>query len=109
MSKEYILKLIKENLNNQEIEELYDDLKNILKIKASEDIIKFAKEEKIKLFMSYFKGRDDVYPYLAIDKKDSSKKYYIPSCLNEWKKGVCTNMEINNYFDKVKVDKTMSA
>ena len=89
MSKEYILKLIKENLSNQEIEELYDDLKNILKIKASEDSIKLTKEEKIKLFMSYFKGRDDVYPYLSIDKKDSSKKYYIPSCLNEWKKGIC--------------------
>lgn len=25
------------------------------------------------------------------------------------KKGLCTNMEINNYFDKVNVDKTMSA
>ena len=39
--------------------------------------------------MDYFKGRDDVYPYLSIDKYDSSKKYYIPACINEWKQGIC--------------------
>lgn len=46
-------------------------------------------EEKIKVYSDYFRGRDDVYPYLSIDKKDSSKKYYIPACLNEWKTGIC--------------------
>ena len=37
----------------------------------------------------YFKGRDDVYPYLSVNKNDSSIKYYIPACVNEWKQGVC--------------------
>lgn len=46
-------------------------------------------EEKIKVYAEYFRGRDDVYPYLSIDKRDPSKKYYIPACLNEWKTGVC--------------------
>ena len=35
--------------------------------------------------MSYFKGRDDVYPYLSIDKNNPNIKYYIPKCANEWK------------------------
>lgn len=46
-------------------------------------------EEKIEIFANYFKGRDDVYPYLSIDKNDPNKKYYIPACTNEWKKGIC--------------------
>ena len=46
-------------------------------------------EEKIEIFANYFKGRDDVYPYLSIDKKDTNKKYYVPACTNEWKKGIC--------------------
>lgn len=45
-------------------------------------------EQKIELYMSYFRGRDDVYPYLSIDKV-KNVKYYIPACSNEWKKGVC--------------------
>ena len=46
-------------------------------------------EEKIEIFANYFKGRDDVYPYLSIDKRDTNKKYYVPACTNEWKKGIC--------------------
>ncbi len=64
------LKMILNNLNNQ--------------IKTS-----FTNEDKVNIFMNYFKGRDDVYPYLSIDKNDPSKKYYIPKCANEWNKNVC--------------------
>jgi hypothetical protein len=40
----------------------------------------------IKLFMSLFKGRDDVYA----KRWDKAKKSgYSPPCLNLWKKGVC--------------------
>ena len=46
----------------------------------------FTNEEKVNIFMDYFKGRDSIYPYLSIDKKDPSKKYYIPKCANEWNK-----------------------
>ena len=36
--------------------------------------------------MDYFKGRDDVYPCLSINKDN---KYYQPACKNEWRQGVC--------------------
>lgn len=35
--------------------------------------------------MNYFKERDDVYPYLSIDKNNL---YYIPAYTNEWKNSV---------------------
>ena len=44
--------------------------------------------EKIRLFMSLFKGRDDVYAKRWENrKKDTSG--YSPVCLNEWNVGVC--------------------
>jgi superfamily II DNA or RNA helicase len=51
--------------------------------------------EKIRLFMSLFKGRDDVYARRWENKKKGTSGYS-PSCLNEWKpvcvkpKGKCT-------------------
>ncbi len=43
--------------------------------------------EKIKLFMSLFKGRADVYAKRWQNKNDASG--YSPVCFNEWKPGVC--------------------
>ena len=43
--------------------------------------------EKISLFMSLFKGRDDVYAKRWQSKDDRSG--YAPFCLNEWKSGLC--------------------
>ncbi|PKM79274.1 MAG: helicase, partial [Firmicutes bacterium HGW-Firmicutes-13] len=43
--------------------------------------------EKIKLFMSLFKGRNDVYAKRVVDKK--GKAWYLPVCLNKWKPGIC--------------------
>ena len=45
-------------------------------------------EEKIELFMSLFRGRDDVYAKRCFSKKYESA-YYVPACKNEWIKGVC--------------------
>ncbi len=45
--------------------------------------------EKIKLFMSLFKGRDDVYAKRWENKKKETSGYS-PFCLNEWKSGLCT-------------------
>jgi superfamily II DNA or RNA helicase len=45
--------------------------------------------EKIRLFMSFFKGRDDVYARRWENKKKGTSGYS-PSCLNEWKPGVCS-------------------
>lgn len=44
--------------------------------------------EKIRLFMSLFKGRDDVYARRWENKKKGTSGYS-PSCLNEWKPGQC--------------------
>lgn len=44
--------------------------------------------EKIKLFMSLFKGRDDVYAKRWENKKKGTSGYS-PYCLNEWKIGLC--------------------
>jgi hypothetical protein len=43
--------------------------------------------EKIRLFMSLFKGRDDVYARRWENK--AGKSGYSPVCLNEWKPDAC--------------------
>ena len=48
--------------------------------------------EKIKLFMSLFKGRDDVYAKRWQNKE--GKSGYSPACCNEWKTGVCYKPKI---------------
>lgn len=45
--------------------------------------------DKIRLFMSLFKGRDDVYAR-RWDSKKKGTSGYSPSCLNEWEPGVCS-------------------
>ncbi len=44
--------------------------------------------EKIRLFMSLFKGRDDVYAVRWENPKKGTSGYS-PFCLNEWKPGLC--------------------
>lgn len=69
-----------------EVEELKKKLNEITP-NSSEDTSN--REDSVKIFMNYFKGRNDVYPYLSIDKTNPNIKYYIPACANEWKNGVC--------------------
>ena len=64
-------------------------LKTKLKNEENNSIVEMTIEEKVKFYADYFKGRHDVYPYLSVNKNDSSIKYYIPACVNEWKQGVC--------------------
>jgi regulator of replication initiation timing len=45
-------------------------------------------KDKIKLFMTLFKGRDDVFAKRWENKKKGTSGYS-PVCLNEWKNGVC--------------------
>lgn len=49
-------------------------------------------EEKIKLFMSLFKGRNDVYAKRWQNKE--GKSGYSPVCTNEWKIGLCNKPRI---------------
>ena len=44
--------------------------------------------EKVALFRSLFRGRDDVYPKLWENAR-TGKKGYAPACANEWVRGVC--------------------
>lgn len=79
--------------NENEIRKLEEEiifLRNQLNSKEQDKKeLRISKEDQVEIFMSYFKGRDDVFSYLSIDKKNPSKKYYIPACYNEWNKNVC--------------------
>jgi hypothetical protein len=44
--------------------------------------------EKVALFRSLFRGRDDVFPRLWTNSK-SGKHGYAPACANDWVRGVC--------------------
>lgn len=91
MNSSEILNIIK--FKEQEIKKLQLEVDNLKKqynqiiTNSSEE--KSSREDSVKVFMNYFKGRNDVYPYLSIDKNNSNIKYYIPACANEWKNGVC--------------------
>ncbi len=95
MDNKAIINLI--NSKENEIKKLQEEIESLKKkLEVSDETkeltFKLSKEEKVKLFMNYFKGRDDTYPYLSIDKNNPNKKYYIPACANEWKYGICNKL-----------------
>ena len=48
-----------------------------------------SQAEKLTLFRSFFRGRDDVFARFWVSKKNPSKKGYSPVCKNEWVEGKC--------------------
>jgi superfamily II DNA or RNA helicase len=50
-------------------------------------------EDKIALYRSLFRGRDDVYPR-RFESRKTGKSGYAPACANEWVKGVCEKPRI---------------
>jgi hypothetical protein len=52
-----------------------------------------APEDKVALFRSLFRGRDDVYPR-RFESRKTGKSGYAPACANEWVKGVCEKPRI---------------
>ncbi len=50
-------------------------------------------EEKIALFRSLFRGREDVYPR-RYDNPKSGKSGYAPACGNEWVRGICEKPKV---------------
>ncbi len=50
-------------------------------------------KDKIKLFRSLFRGRDDVYPR-RFESRKTGKAGYQPVCKNEWIRGVCSKPKI---------------
>jgi hypothetical protein len=49
--------------------------------------------EKIRLFMSLFRGRDDLYAK-RWESKDGTRHGYTPACLNEGELGLCRKFSI---------------
>ena len=56
-------------------------------------------KEKIHLFMSLFKGREDVYAK-RFEKKDG-KGGYSPVCMNEWKSRFVISLKLNVHNVKI--------
>ena len=50
-------------------------------------------EEKIALFRSLFRGREDVYPR-RFESKKTGRAGYSPACGNEWVRGICEKPRI---------------
>ena len=49
--------------------------------------------DKIALFRSLFRGRDDVYPR-RFESRKTGKSGYAPACANEWVRGICEKPRI---------------
>jgi hypothetical protein len=52
-----------------------------------------SNSEKITLFRSLFRGRDDIFPRRWENSK-SGKSGYAPACHNEWIRGICEKPRI---------------
>jgi hypothetical protein len=64
-----------------------------IQLKTSDSINNLSNpDKKVQLFMSLFKGREDVYARRWENKKGISG--YSPFCLNEWNLGVCNKPKI---------------
>ncbi len=50
-------------------------------------------DQKIALFRSLFRGREDVFPK-RFESKTTGKSGYQPACRNEWKSGICQKPKI---------------
>ena len=55
---------------------------------VSLQVIKLSLDERVALFMSLFKGREDVFARRWFS-KSTGKAGYQPVCVNEWRRGVC--------------------
>jgi superfamily II DNA or RNA helicase len=49
--------------------------------------------DKVKLFRSLFRGREDVYP-VRFESRKTGRAGYSPACANEWVRGVCEKPRI---------------
>lgn len=54
-------------------------------------IIDYSPQDKLRIYQSLFRGRDDVFA-VRWENKDRTKNGYTPVCVNEWKAGVCLKL-----------------
>ena len=52
-----------------------------------------SSDEKIALFRSLFRGREDVYPR-RFESRKTGKSGYAPACASEWVRGICEKPRI---------------
>ena len=66
-----------------------------LKLSLQETLInnQSSPEDKIQLFRSLFKGREDVFPH-RFENSKTGKSGYAPVCRNEWVAGICQKPKI---------------
>ncbi len=55
-------------------------------------MINLTPQEKIDIYKSFFRGRDDVFA-VHWEKADGSASGYTPVCLNEWKSNICYKLQ----------------
>jgi superfamily II DNA or RNA helicase len=58
-------------------------------VRESGAITPESNEEKVALFRSLFRGREDVFPRLWVNER-SGRRGYSPVCANEWSAGLCS-------------------
>jgi len=75
------LKIEKEGINQTEPSFIPSTYKPAITNLSSE-------EDKISLFRSFFRGREDVFPK-RFESLKSGKSGYQPACRNEWIRGIC--------------------
>ena len=56
--------------------------------------VKLSIEERVAIFRSLFKGREDVFARRWFS-KTTGKSGYQPVCINEWRRGVCDKKNSN--------------
>ncbi|MCC8484192.1 MAG: DEAD/DEAH box helicase family protein [Rickettsia endosymbiont of Labidopullus appendiculatus] len=77
----------------EELKNAYAELKKSTSSAIPEVHKLFSPEEKIKIFMNLFRGREDVFPKRWYNAK-TGKSGYSPACFNEWIKGKCNKPRI---------------
>ena len=60
---------------------------------SAKDGVPRTSSEKIALFRSLFRGREDVLPLLWTNRR-TGRQGYAPACGNEWVRGVCEKPEV---------------
>ena len=74
--------------NEKEVDRISSDLVNNFEQVTNDS----SPEDKIKLFMSIFRGRTDVYAKRWLNRE--GKSGYSPVCLNEWETGICMKPKV---------------
>src|SRR6266849_2557349 len=80
----------------EQLEQLRATVPPATSMKSAQDAtttIALSNDDKITLFLSLFRGRDDVFPRRWENQK-TGKAGYSPVCRNEWVRGICEKPRI---------------